>query len=168
MWIMKRSAIISTCGLYRYELRRVWDDRLPPMAMIMLNPSTADAQKDDPTIRRCIGFAETNRCGSLIVGNLGAGRSSSPAIWMWMDDPIGPDNDAHLARILTECSARNGLAVVAWGAHGAFRRRNHAFMKIAAGVRAPLWCLGVTKTGEPRHPLYIKKDAAFVSFLSQP
>src|SRR6516162_8071848 len=93
---MHKSAIISDCGLYRYELRRVWDKSLPPYVSGMLNPSTADDKVDDATITRNIRRAQALGYGSLIVWNLGAGRATEPDNWKAMADPIGPENDRHI------------------------------------------------------------------------
>src|SRR4051812_36665193 len=96
----KNDAILSVCKTFRYELRRVWNDNLSPLVIGMLNPSTADAENDDPTIRRIKKRAWMLGCGSLIVWNLGAARATSPIDWKSARDPIGPDNDQHTLRIL--------------------------------------------------------------------
>jgi hypothetical protein len=85
---IQASAIISECGTYRYELRRIWDDSKPPYVSGMLNPSTADDKIDDQTIVRNVRRAQANGCGSLIVWNLGAGRAADPGVWKAMADPI--------------------------------------------------------------------------------
>ncbi len=77
--LIKRSAVISDCGHYRLRLDRVWDDRLPPMVICGLNPSTADGEKDDPTIRREMGFARRENCGALVKVNLAAFRTKALA-----------------------------------------------------------------------------------------
>jgi len=161
---VKKSAVISACGLYRYELRREWDDSLPPYVSGMLNPSKADGEIDDPTIIRNWRRAEANGYGSLIVWNLGAGRATDPRDWKSMPDPIGPENDAYIRRILAECRARQGLAVVGWGAHGTFMGRYKEAGKIATEIGIPLHCLGVTKDGQPKHPLYIATAQPFVEW----
>lgn len=154
MNVVRKSAIISDCGLYRYELRREWDDSLPPYVSGMLNPSTADAEIDDPTIVRNIRRAEMEGCGSLIVWNLGAGRATDPKVWKAMADPVGPENCAHVRRILSECKERNGLAIVGWGNHGEFMNLGGAARSLARKMDVKLHCLGITKSGQPRHPLY--------------
>ena len=161
---MQRSAIISDCGLYRYELRRVWDDNLPPYVSGMLNPSKADAEIDDPTITRNLRRAEINGCGSLIVWNLGAGRATNPNDWMAMSDPIGPENDFHIRAILAECHERNGIAVVGWGARGSFMGRDKIATKIAADIGVTLHCLGSTRNGHPKHPLYIARSQPLIEW----
>lgn len=158
---IRKSAIISDCGLFRYEIRGVWDDTLPPMVGILLNPSKATAEIDDPTWLRGVYRAQRLGFGSSIYGNLGAGRATDPADWKRMRDPIGPENDDHLRRILQECLDRGGLAYAGWGAHGDFRRRDLRVKFIAREVGITLHCLGKTKTGDPRHPLYVANDQPF-------
>jgi len=152
---VRKSAIISSCGRYRYELRREWDDNLPPFVIGMLNPSTANAEIDDPTIIRNLRRAKISQCGSLIVWNLGAGRATNPKDWVAMSDPIGPENDCHIRTILAECRDRRGIAVVGWGERGSFMGRDKAVLKIAAAVGLKFRCLGTTRSGQPRHPLYV-------------
>ena len=151
---IQSSAIVSDCGTYRYELRRIWDDSKPPYVSGMLNPSTADDKIDDPTIARNIRRARANGCGSLIVWNLGAGRATDPDVWKEMADPIGPENNTHIERILMECRARNGIAVVGWGNGGSFMGRDQVAIRIAAKVGVVFYCVAVNKSGQPRHPLY--------------
>ena len=158
----RKSAIISDCALYRYELRRIWDDTLPPYVSGMLNPSTADGEIDDRTIVRNLRRAEALGCGSLIVWNLGAGRATKPKAWKAMADPIGPDNDAHITRILNECLERNGIAVVGWGNDGTFRGRAVAVVELAKRLGLIFQCLGTTSSGQPKHPLYIARGQALV------
>lgn len=148
---MKRDAVISECGKYRYRLYREWGRaEKKPLLWIMLNPSTADANVDDPTIRRCIGFSKVWGYGALWVGNLYAFRSTDPACLRYMGatEAHGPDNDRHLLAMSSE-SAR---IVCAWGAPGGTR--------VPLTLLSPggLWCLGKTKHGAPRHPLYVKGD----------
>ena len=161
---MQKSAIISRCGRYRYELRREWNNALPPYVSGMLNPSTADDKIDDQTIVRNICRAEAAGCGSLIVWNLGAGRATDPKVWKTMADPIGPDNDDHIQRILTECKKRRGIAVVGWGNDGSFMERDQVAMRIAAKVGVVLHCVATNKGGQPRHPLYAPYDAPLVAW----
>ncbi len=151
---MRKSAIISECSLYRYELRRTWDDSRPPYVSGMLNPSTADDKVDDRTIVRNIRRAEASGCGSLIVWNLGAGRATDPKVWKAMADPIGPHNDEHIERILTECRTREGIAVVGWGNEGSFMGRDKIAVQIAAKIGVVLHCVATNNGGQPKHPLY--------------
>lgn len=154
--IIIKSAVISDCGCYRYVLRREWNDDLPPMLILMLNPSKADAERDDPTITRSIHRAKLEGCGSLVVGNAGAGRATYPKDWAAMEDPYGPDNRYHIRRLLIECWLDEGKAVVAWGTLG--HDKAGYILDIAKVVGIKLWCLGKTKAGDPRHPLYMPYD----------
>lgn len=134
---------------YRYTLSRMWDATRPQVAFVMLNPSTADAHQDDPTIRRCVGFAKQWGFGRLAVVNLFAYRATRPADLLIADDPVGEDNDAHL---LNACRASETI-VCAWGNHGAHRGRDAAVCALLEDF--PLMCLGLTQRGQPRHPLYV-------------
>lgn len=152
---MRRAAVISDCGRYRYRLGRAWDDTLPAATFVMLNPSTADADVDDPTIRRCIGFARTWGCGSLVVVNLYAWRATDPRELLTTDDPVGPNNYAHLTAEAMVAADSGAPLVAAWGANAQPER-------IAQVLALPgmdrLAALALTKSGQPRHPLYLKAD----------
>ncbi len=163
---MLKTAIISDCGLYRYELRRIWDESLPPYVSGMLNPSTADDKIDDATITRNIRRAQLIGCGSLIVWNLGAGRATAPKTWKAMRDPIGPDNDGHIERILIECRDRNGVAVVGWGNHGVFKGRDKLVIALAHRVGIVFQCVAINAGGQPKHPLYAAYDDPLIPWFS--
>ena len=152
------SAVLSPCGRYRYRLSRAWDYDRPPATFLMLNPSTADANQDDPTIRRCTGFAKTWGLGGIVVVNLYALRSTDPA-GLWADgiDPVGPLNDRWLATAATDAALADSPLIAAWGAN-ARHSRVEAVLDLAHMDR--LHALGVTKAGQPRHPLYLRADAA--------
>lgn len=155
------SAIFSPCGLYRYELRRAVGDVLygstrQTIAWIMLNPSTADANINDPTIRRCIGFAGRWGFASLVVGNLFAFRSTDPKGIKTAEDPIGPENDAYLRKIVGEAD----LVVCAWGAHGSAVGRGSAVRRLIADAGKTPHHLGLSKDGHPKHPLYLPYETA--------
>lgn len=146
------TATLSPDGVYRYALTRTWDAR--PMAMfVMLNPSTADAMADDPTIRRCVGFATRWGCGGVVVVNLFALRSTDPSVLWDHPDPVGPDNDRVIADQLGDHTG--GPVVAAWGAHGLLADRDRTVTEQIRGLGRDLLCLGVTKQGLPRHPLYV-------------
>lgn len=162
--LTKKTAEISDCGLYRYELRRIWDDALPPLVLCMLNPSIADAEIDDPTIVRAMQRARNAKCGSLLVVNLGAGRNTSPQKWMAMADPIGPRNEPHLSGALHEAWRRKGIAVAGWGAWGGFMDRDKNFLQMAKANAVPLFCLGKTVDGHPRHPLYVSYETQLTPY----
>ncbi len=152
-----RSAELSPCGKYRYRLTRTWGAG-PTMAFIMLNPSTADDIADDPTIRRCIGFSKRWGFGSLAVANLFARRCTRPVHLSDPGDPVGPRNDEVLRAVLTSCDS----VVAAWGAHKLARPRVRALLEMAVDTGVHLSCLGTTRNGAPRHPLYVRGDAELV------
>lgn len=142
-------ATISDCERYRYVLWRWWKKWLRPAIFVGLNPSTADETDDDATIRKCVGFAERWGCGGIIMLNLFAFRATDPKQMLKADNPIGPENDAVLREHLV---STNGILVAAWGAHGHHLNRDVEVSKITDQFR----CLGTTKDGSPRHPLYVK------------
>ena len=148
------SAIFSPCGKYRYSLLREWDDTLPRVVFLMLNPSTADAEKNDPTVARCVKFAKAWRYGSLEVLNLFAYRSTDPKALYDADDPIGPENNEHMARVLSS----DAFVVCAWGEHGSFGGRYRGVIEMARRAGKPLHCLCRNQSGHPKHPLYCKGD----------
>ncbi len=147
---MQRSAHFSACSTYRYSLSRTWDTSLPRILFVGLNPSTADEQCDDPTVRRCIGFARSWGYGGLVLVNLFAYRTTDPNELKNVEAPVGPDNDRWIA---TEKS-RVERIVAAWGNHGVLLNRDEAVLATLGRV----YCLGVTKAGCPRHPLYLASN----------
>lgn len=157
----RSGAIISDCGSYRYHLWRRWDETLPTMVWVMMNPSTADASEDDPTIRRCIGFAKREGCGGISVRNVFALRATNPDELLKHHDPFGPDNESHLL------AARNchlmSVLVLGWGAK--IKRLAWAYQKASACLvmQSPK-CFGTTKGGDPRHPLYLPGNAELIDW----
>lgn len=149
------SAVLSDCDRYRYLLGREWDDELPTAVFVMLNPSTADALRDDPTIRRCLGYARAWGCGALMVANLYAWRATDPAELWGVEDPVGPENDAHLYAAATIAADSGGPLVAAWGANA---RQDRIGAALALPGMDRLSALAVTKSGQPKHPLYLKAD----------
>ena len=147
-------AVISECGRYRYALRRVWGREGTTCMFICLNPSTADATMDDPTVRRCIGFSRDWGFDQMLLGNLFALRSTNPAALRGADDPIGPENDKHLRRMAFDAD----LVVAAWGSNAMARDRSTKVKEMIPGMA----CLGFTKSGQPKHPLYLRKDSELI------
>lgn len=131
-----------------------------PIAFLMLNPSTADHQLDDPTIRRCTGFARTLGCDRYAVGNLYALRTTNPDNLWAHPDPVGAENDQHLQRLAAEFPD----IVCAWGVSAALWRVQQV-QALLLDAGATLWCLGTTKDGWPRHPLYLPADQPLVPWL---
>lgn len=150
---------VSGCGKYRFTLGRYWNDDLPEMLFIMLNPSTADADRDDRTIRRCIEFARRENCGAVSVVNLFAFRATDPAELEHQKDAIGPDNDRHIIDRIDRCK---GPIVAAWGSFPHLYDRDKFILRLLRGV--PVYCLGTTKSGAPRHPLYVKSTTPLIPF----
>lgn len=143
-------AEFSPCRRYRYELGRKWGSGAIAV-FIGLNPSTADEMQDDPTIRRCIGFAKSWGCGQLVMLNLFAFRATDPAVMKAEVDPIGEGNDAALRKWASE----GKYLVAAWGVHGTHKGRDQEVLKIMPDLQ----CLGLSREGHPRHPLYMKADS---------
>jgi len=153
--ITHRTAEISDCGRYRYRLTREWESTLPPAVFVMLNPSTADADQDDATIRRCIAYARRWGMGSLVVVNLYAWRETSPDKLPADAEAIGPDNDGWLSQAALDALDEGGLLIAAWG--------NNASPQRVADVRSlpgmeRLKCLTITSKGQPGHPLRLPND----------
>ena len=154
---MRRSAEISPDGRYRYRLDRWWSEK-PSLVVCMLNPSTADAMLDDPTIRRCVRFAEREGCGGLKVVNLMAFRATDPKICLAQEDPYGPLNDSYLE----DAIRTSGIGVVcAWGTKAPREAVDRAMEIFKAGY---LRCFGRTKEGHPRHPLYLRSEELLIPF----
>lgn len=150
------SAIISECGRYRYRLER---GEAPRLAFVMLNPSTADAELDDPTIRRCMGFAKREGFAGIVVGNVYALRSTDPRALLEAANPFGPENDRYLLQI----AAEHDRIVCAWGANVI---ESHA-KRAADALKfhgAQLVCLGTTMAGHPKHPLYVAANAPLIAW----
>lgn len=157
--ILTRGATFSACGEYRYDLTRRLAGGEGAVVFVMLNPSTADAFEEDPTVRRCVGFAHDWGYASLRVLNIFALRSTDPRGLRQCIDPVGPLNDEYLRRY---CAPDKALRVVAaWGTHGAYLERGAralAILREARGDAGGLCALTWTKEGHPGHPLYAKGD----------
>lgn len=152
---MERGAGFSRCGAYRYWLTRQWADG-PDLVFIGLNPSTADAQRDDATLRRIINFAAGWGYGAVTVVNLFAWRARHPGDLKHARDPVGSRNNYWLQKL----ALANGPVVAAWGNHGVFLGRQQT---VLAKLSNPL-CLGITRKGHPRHPLYAPKSSTLSAF----
>ncbi len=148
-------AVFSADKAYRYRLTRTWGSSGTHATWIMLNPSTADALTDDATIRRCTAFTKAWGLDGLIVVNLFALRATDPRELRRHPDPVGPANDQFIADALHPWS----VVVAAWGANPIADQRTDEVMAIVAERAGGASCLGVTKAGFPRHPLYVRSDA---------
>lgn len=149
-----RGALISDCGRYRYRLWRLWDELAPVMVWVMLNPSTADADVDDPTLRKCVGFAKRHRHGGVILVNLFAWRATDPRELAACRDPVGPDNDNHIIWALR--APLLATAIAAWGLPLTRQMKARADqVRMLMAIHRKPHCVGKTKDGHPRHPLYV-------------
>ena len=153
-----RHTILSDDRAYRYVLWREWGMLNHHYAcFIGLNGSTADETHDDPTIRRCVGFTKAWGFGALAMVNLFAFRTLDPKVLKAQSDPVGIANDS----FLVDVTARAGIVIAAWGVHGTHRGRDREVVRLLTGPNNPkpaaLYCLGHTKDGHPKHPLYLPK-----------
>lgn len=151
------SAVLSQDRQYRYLLSRAWSGGGKTVGFICLNPSTADAENDDPTVRRCIRFAKDWGGSRLIIGNLFAYRATDPSALRRVPEPIGEENNIWLDRIADECD----ILIAAWGTHGKLYSRDQEIKERFAGK---LKALRLTACGSPGHPLYLPGDSVPFEF----
>lgn len=159
-----KETIFSPCRKYRYTLWREWDE-VPLWSaangranhyvqFIGLNPSTADETQDDPTIRRCIGFAKAWGYGALCMTNLFAWRDTDPKAMKKAGDSVaGIDNQHHLL----QCASNAGIVIAAWGRDGAHLNQDLNVRQYMDSINIPLHHPGLNSDGTPKHPLYLKK-----------
>lgn len=145
------TAVYSPCERYRYTLTRIWEPAAARLLCVMLNPSTATEVENDPTVERCERRARMLGYGSLRVTNIFAYRATDPARMRAVADPVGPANDA----ALREGAAWGDAILCAWGTHGAHLGRGHWVAGLLGATGKPLYHLGLTRGGHPRHPLYV-------------
>lgn len=150
---IRRTAEFSPCRTFRYTLGRYWDTERPQVTFVLLNPSTADAEKDDPTNRRGIQYAIDWGFGSVVFCNLFAFRTPHPKEMKKAEDPVGPLNDFW---ILKEAQKAEKV-VLAWGASGSFRRRDLEVLTLLREAEIPLWHIWLTQADHPGHILYLAK-----------
>jgi hypothetical protein len=153
---MQKSAVISRCGKYRYVLRRTWDTSTGAVLFICLNPSTADHRQDDNTSRICINYAKRWGYGGVIIANLFAYRATDPTRLKEVEDPVGPENDRHLRKLIKAAP----LTVCAWSKDGDFMNRDSTVLDL---LHHP-YCLTILKSGHPGHPLYKKSSLTPIPF----
>lgn len=152
MKYIKAGAEISDCGKYRWALWRFWDELKPVCVWVMLNPSTADAEEDDPTIRKCVGFSQRWGCGGIYVANIFSWRATDPKELKKVNDPIGHQT----AWVLKLLSNRNYKYIVtAWGRNGELNGRGQAVQDLLLSAGLKPFSLGTCANGEPKHPLML-------------
>lgn len=159
----RTDAEFSPCRTWRYQLLRQWDPGRPALNWLMLNPSTADEDVNDPTVERCERYARRWGYGAIVVTNLFAFRATDPSAMKAAADPVGPENDAAILEAAVRC---RGRVLCAWGNHGAhLDRSSDVVARLTAGVPgASLLCLDVNRSGEPVHPLYQRADLVPVPY----
>ena len=162
--LSKSTATFSDCGRYRYLLKRRWDEGLNCL-FIGLNPSTATADSDDATIRKCVALTRTWGFSGMTMANLFAVRCRYPQVLSTHQDPVGPDNDRFLLPALKQAHT----VVAMWGnhglkSHGQLARRDQYILSL----RDDWQCIGITKHGAPRHPLYVANSSPLVNFTQGP
>ena len=151
-------AVYSDCERYRYLLTRVWDPARPRALFVMLNPSTATEVQNDPTVERCERRARTLGFGAFRVTNIFAWRATDPKEMRAQPDPVGPENDRAILESVDWAAGPGARIVCAWGAHGAHLARGAAVERLLRNTGRDLFHLGLTKAGDPKHPLYIGYD----------
>ena len=151
---LPKGAIFSDNRQFRYVLWRCWNPSRPPLAVIGLNPSSANEIKDDATITRLMGRAGQNGFGSLLMGNLYAFVSTNPDLLLSVNDTVGIHNDDYLKMLISMA----GRTLCGWGSFKPVKRRSPI---VLAMIKEP-YCLGVNADGQPKHPLYVSYDTPMV------
>ena len=157
MQYVSQKARFSSCSLYRYSLERSWEEGKGRVLFIGLNPSTADHKRDDPTIRRCVGFAKSWGYQSMEIVNLFAFRATYPKDLKAASNPIGKQNDIWISN----AEKRSDLIIVCWGSITMGRDRAADLVK---KLKYP-HCLKINQTREPAHPLYMKADLKPIHYM---
>ena len=156
----ERGAWISECKLYRYGLWRIWECQRRLVNFIALNPSTADASLDDPTIKRCIGFAKAWGYGGFIMTNLFAYRATNPKKLKGPFNPAGVDN----GKAIKVAVAASDCVVLCWGNNGDMFDGGYQMRRELRIAGVQTWHLGLTQSNYPKHPLYLRGDTVPVEF----
>ena len=155
---LDKSAMISACGRYRYRLTRTWKNCEQVLGVVMLNPSTADGEQDDPTIRKVVGFADRWGFGGIVIANLFAWRATDPKALRGVIDPVGPENDLRIA----EVAVQSHQIVAGWGALNGppwlRGRADRVLRAITETHRVDVYAFRITSKGMPEHPLYLPGD----------
>jgi hypothetical protein len=161
--VVDSNALVSTCGKFRYWLYRIWDESLPTLVFIMLNPSTADARENDQTVRKCMGFAQHHGYGGIVILNLYAFRARRPTDLKAAGYPVGPDADMWINWFLDSDHKLDGFGrsmtvVCAWGANAAHQSHHARIKQVMSIVDDNLHtthCLATGHNNVPRHPLML-------------
>lgn len=148
------TAVYSPCEKYRYLLTRIWDPEGRKVLFVMLNPSTATEIQNDPTVERCERRARALGYGAFRVTNIFAFRATDPKVMRAEPDPNGPENDASI----TDSTAWANTIICAWGTHGEHMGRGPDVEQLLRQTGHPLYHLGLSKAGHPKHPLYISYE----------
>jgi len=156
MSFIYKNATFSSCRTYRYSLSRVWDKKKKYVLFIGLNPSTANEEADDPTIRRCVNYAKDWGYGGFMMVNLFAYRTTLPSNLKKVKYPIGSKNDKYIVIL----SKKAVITVAAWGNNGNLYSRDKQVINLVSS----LMCLKITKSGQPAHPLYLKNDLKLINY----
>ena len=163
------TAVLSVCGTYRYDLYRrartknIWAAK--PLLFLMLNPSTADNKKDDPTVSACMGHSDLLGYNGIRVLNLYAYRSTNPKKLWEVQDPVGPDNDEYLQSALSRYAGQE--VVCAWGNHAEPARVLEVMQMLQQAECIPV-CFGINQTGMPKHPLYVARGTVLIPYTYAP
>lgn len=156
---MESGALFDRTRRYRYHLWRRWDSSRPGVCFVMLNPSTADDVHNDPTIGRCVRFAQKWGFGSIDVVNIFAYRSTDSSVLMRVADPVGARNN----HVILDVVSKHERAVLAWGNHGALNDRGRQVVRLIQG-KGELLCFGMTMHRQPKHPLYLRNDSKLLHY----
>ena len=156
MSFIYKNAIFSSCRTYRYSLSRIWDKKNKYVLFIGLNPSTANEEADDPTIRRCVNYAKDWGYGGFMMVNLFAYRTTLPSNLKKVKYPVGSENDKYIVTL----SKKADITVAVWGNNGNLYSRDKQVLSLVPNLK----CLKVNKSGQPAHPLYLKKGLKLTKF----
>ena len=162
--LVEGAALFSRDGQYRYLLERYWSTKAGICLWIMLNPSTADAFRLDPTVSRCVGFSQRWGFAGAWIANAFAFRSTDPQGLRKVEDPIGPDNDMILKRAAGD--EQVGRIMIAWGVHAG--DRGEELIERMREWQVEPWVLGLTQHGAPRHPLYVRSHTVATRLSEAP
>lgn len=155
--------VLSACETFRYVLWRIWDDSKPLWMFVLLNPSTANHEQDDPTITRQMRRARDAGAGGIVVVNTGAIRETNSDLAVSAKDPMGPHNVFWIKEMIPKCEKH----IAGWGPKASKFKGDVLVKSIFRDAGVPLYALHVNKDGSPKHPLYIAYDAPLVEFFTE-